>query len=253
MQTVEKSHHLGVARHISDPLSSAFRVVDYVQYKNLSDKEIGGILERQSIVVKNMDWENMEFNEEGLSSLGALHWPVSIQGVHPSFSLNQPNLTSIDLSLPQPSENLSERLVQGNLLQMLESSRAGSRSKALNGLAFPFETTNDETARFATCRTAWKHTSRMISQRTGTSKFPTSDVHWGLAATEGAVDFWHIDSDGFGTTIDVRTGEKIWIVGRGDPEDYAELGLLLSDSFDIDKPPQNFETEAIFLTQNTRL
>lgn len=252
MEAVGRSHFQGQARHILDPGSSMFHILDYDQYKRMSDQEMVNILKEKLVVVKNMEWEGMKFDEEGLSTLGSLQVPVSIQGKFSMVYVAQP-LKIADLSLSHPENDPSERLVHGTVLQMLESSRAGPDGKALNALSFPFETATEEGARFATCRVAWKNTCRTITQRPGSTRFPTSDVHWGLAATEGATTFWHIDSDGLGTTIDVRTGEKLWIVGRGSPEDFSALGLLLSNAFEIDTPPQSFDTEAILLTEKTRL
>ena len=43
---------------------------------------------------------------------------------------------------------------------------------------------------------------------------PLGDIRWGIAATTGALHWWHLDSEGFGTYIDTRAGLKWWIVGR---------------------------------------
>ena len=82
---------------------------------------------------------------------------------------------------------------------------------------------------------------------------PVSDIHWGLAATAGAATFWHIDSDGLATTVDVRTGSKLWVAASDKAEKFTTLGTLLSTGFDLDEPPRDFETEAILLTPRTRL
>ncbi|KAF9527083.1 hypothetical protein CPB83DRAFT_895515 [Crepidotus variabilis] len=238
MQSVAKSDVNHQARHVAAEDSSIFYKIDYKSYKDLTHAEAERILKRQCLVVYDMEWDDIDFDEEGLSTLGALDAVVSIQGI-------------LLLALVISFDDLSKRVVQGTTQQMLESSRAGGAAKALNGLSFPFDTAELEKTAYAACRVAWKSTSRTVFQ--SSSRMPVSDVHWGLAATEGAMTFWHIDSDGLATTVDIRTGEKLWIAATGDQEQYSKLGLLLSNDFDIDRPPKNFDTEAILLTKNTRL
>lgn len=45
-------------------------------------------------------------------------------------------------------------------------------------------------------------------------EYPTSDMRWGLAATQGAFSGFHIDSDGLGTYISCvnRGGSKWWMI-----------------------------------------
>ena len=138
---------------------------------------------------------------------------------------------------------------------MLESTTAGSQSKALNGLSFPFTAPyrrscfDDNPS--ASCRAAWNNTHGSLFRQDEAT--PLGEVHWGLAATEGAMTLWHIDSDGLGTTVDVRAGEKLWFIGSDERKKFNHIGVFLSKKFELDAPPRGFSTEAILLTPKTRL
>lgn len=112
---------------------------------------------------------------------------------------------------------------------------------------------------FSSCLHAWWSTKKLADCR-GQS-LPTDDIRWGLAATNGALHWFHIDSDGFGTYIDVQTGGKLWIVarprlslsdGRG-YKDFARINLFLED-YDLATPAsERWDLEAVFLQKGTRL
>jgi hypothetical protein len=85
--------------------------------------------------------------------------------------------------------------------------------------------------------------------------FPFPHTRWGLAGLRGAFTFWHLDSDGFNTFIDVKNeeGEKWWIVADADRVCSSRLRLLLDKSFDLETGPSDLPLEAILLTKGTRL
>jgi hypothetical protein len=58
---------------------------------------------------------------------------------------------------------------------------------------------------------AWSNTTAKRLCNKPTQK-PLTEIRWGLAGTAGAISHWHIDSNGFGTYIDVQTGLKWWVV-----------------------------------------
>jgi len=82
--------------------------------------------------------------------------------------------------------------------------------------------------------------------------FPT---RWGLAGLKRAFTFWHLDSDGFNTFVDVKNEEgwKWWIIGNADRECASNPQLLLFEGLDLEIGPSNFPVEAILLTKGTRL
>jgi hypothetical protein len=101
---------------------------------------------------------------------------------------------------------------------------------------------------------AWNATSpckEYIPQQS----LPVEHMRWGLAGLKGSYTFWHLDSDGLATYVDVKNeeGEKVWVVAKADREFSGKLRFLMSDGFDLDKAPSELQLEAILLTKGTRL
>jgi len=88
---------------------------------------------------------------------------------------------------------------------------------------------------------------------------PLADFRWGLAATAGAISWWHVDSNGFGTYIDAKAGRKWIIVGRRKGhghnfESFSEVDLFFSEGYELDEPNQEkWDLEAVILPPRTRL
>ncbi|KAF8177880.1 hypothetical protein BJ912DRAFT_811635, partial [Pholiota molesta] len=84
-------------------------------------------------------------------------------------------------------------------------------------------------------------------------------MRWGLCATAGAYHTFYIDSDGFGTYVDVMTGKKVWLVMRpsnNNIDDFSEFGEItryVGESFDLLNVGDNSRIEAVVLTPGTRL
>lgn len=80
---------------------------------------------------------------------------------------------------------------------------------------------------------------------------------WGLAATAGAFHTFHIDCNGLGTSIEVKTGRKWWIVAR--PKDLSCLDDLININKVVDIVaedmfmPEGWMLEAILLEPGTQL
>jgi len=87
-----------------------------------------------------------------------------------------------------------------------------------------------------------------------------------LAATTGALHWWHIDSDGFGTYIDVKTGLKWWIVAKPkktisfqgsshyDFSEFASTDLFTQSEYEVEAPSTSiWDLEAVLLSPGTRL
>jgi hypothetical protein len=100
---------------------------------------------------------------------------------------------------------------------------------------------------------AW---NERIGQR-GSPEYPTTANRWGLAATAGALHRFHVDCNGLGTSVEVKTGTTWWIVAR--PKDLS----CLDDLLDINKLvaftaedvsiPEGWMLEAILLEPGTQL
>jgi hypothetical protein len=147
------------------------------------------------------------------------------------------------------------------LEQMLANSRLAN-GRILNALTFPMPWVGISFEQFSSECRAWYATEGLPFCKS-TEAFPISDMRWGLAGTTGAKHWWHIDSDGFGTFIDVQTGSKWWIIARpkvsteGIKQDdfsaFADINLFLGD-FELEKPlSEHWDLEAIYLEPGTRL
>jgi hypothetical protein len=110
---------------------------------------------------------------------------------------------------------------------------------------------------FSTDAAAWNGTKGAANCE-GKKPLPLSSIRWGIAATTGASHWWHVDSDGFGTYIDVKAGLKWWIVARRKGtgngfESFGEVGTFMG-SFHTDEPNDDmWDLEAVILHPGTRL
>lgn len=141
----------------------------------------------------------------------------------------------------------------------------GKGGKILNALQFPMPEEGLGINPFSTDSVAWRGTKgwRDCNEL---ALPPTADIRWGLAATTGALHWWHIDSDGFGTYIDVKAGMKWWIVARPklqlqglsqyDFSDFARIDLFAGSksTYEMEDPCTSmWDLEAVLLTPGTRL
>ena len=81
------------------------------------------------------------------------------------------------------------------------------------------------------------------------------DIRWGLAATAGAISWSHVDSNGFGTYIDVKAGSKWWIVARrkGGQHSFDVESFFNGDHEEDQVNMDRWDLEAVILTPGTRL
>lgn len=84
---------------------------------------------------------------------------------------------------------------------------------------------------------------------------PTEDVRWCLAATEGAHHYFHMDSRGDGTFIDLVKGEKVWVIVQPKVgKKRTSVKLWTKENLDVTSlDPSEWDVEAVLLTEGTRL
>lgn len=77
-------------------------------------------------------------------------------------------------------------------------------------------------------------------------------MRWTLAGLGGSRSYWHIDSDGFGTFVDVVCGEKWWCIAK--PKKRSDS---LNSFFKMNSQKEDgglgWEFEGILLTPGTTL
>ncbi|KAF8881118.1 hypothetical protein BD779DRAFT_1675606 [Infundibulicybe gibba] len=251
----------GQPRHISQPKSSIFVIRSNEEFNQLPGKAVLETLREKNIVVTGMHCPPADFDLDSLRELRLLSRVGTIQGKYALRSSGGHGVnTGTDQSIdPGKGGNYNCRNVEGTLFQVHESvSKLGEEAKILNVLDCPMgdsvtprrnSFTSDLWARWAT---------KELHDCGSHLPLPADDIRWGLAATSGATHWFHIDSDGFGTFIDVQTGGKLWIVARPKPgesnADFARIDLLHSSGFDISKPnADQWDLEAVFLQRGTRL
>lgn len=166
-------------------------------------------------------------------------------------------MKSLDLSTPL-LEGLhdSDCLYHATLEDILEATE-GPNNKILNALSIPMPEKGYLYSHYSSESEAWRETQGQPMCKINDLAFPAQDVRWGIAGTTGALHGGHIDSDGFGTFIDIVAGSKIWIIGY--PKGHKSTQNPFTDPFlfqDFDGAIANedkWDLHAIFLPAGTRL
>ena len=144
---------------------------------------------------------------------------------------------------PDSEDAGRSQIITASSDQLLEAS-ASDTGKIINALEFPMGTAPvSPTPVFSSDLVAWENTSHGIPP-------PIGDIRWGLAATPGARTWFHMDSNGFNTFIDVKCGYKAWLCIY-DESGHFNLVDAFKD-FELDDPGL-FRIEVIWLTPGTRL
>jgi hypothetical protein len=143
------------------------------------------------------------------------------------------------------------------LQEMLEySSLPLSRRPIVNALNLPLPPglRAEQRHPFSNEHVAWLRT---LGNRFCFGSYPTSSTRWSLVAFNGALHYFHIDSDGFGTWVEVKTGLKLWVIAR--PKDasipsFGEIDGFLKILGDGTSPnPNHWILEAVVLAPGHRL
>lgn len=256
MDAAEKYYINGKPRHISDPSTSVFKILTKDEFEDMEDKEIQSILLHQHILVIGGKKPKYGFDLDGLETLAPLDKPIIIHGEHLArcflMSASHPCIPWSDLSIPV-EDDYNVRHTSGTLLDMYTTSQLAD-GKSLNSLDFPMQCAEHPPQSFASDVKAWTQTFKNSNK---SYQYPTTSTRWGLAATSGAYHKWHIDTDGFGTYVDPKTGNKVWFVAR--PKDmgsfslFADRNLFYTD-YTMESPNTHlWDIEFVFMEPGTRL
>lgn len=246
--------------HIAKPEQSIFDIQTHANFKRMSTLRKQDLIRRRKvIVITDMPVDECDFDEDGLSLLAGIDISVDIQGMSPSPRLTHSHCNPFeDQSIDVEDGNYSKRLKYGTLRQMLDSSRSAN-GHILNALNFPLATCDRAPdGGIASDLAAWTLTENTAWCNGFCSLFPMRDVRWGLAANTGAVHWFHIDSDGFGTYVDVvsKNGKKLWLVARPveDPAAFFYTDIFSIENYTMEGPNEHlFIIEAILLAPGMRL
>jgi hypothetical protein len=144
---------------------------------------------------------------------------------------------------PDSEEAWKTQIITASSDQLLEAALT-SDGKIINALEFPMGTASvSPTPKFSTDLVAWDIVSRGFPP-------PIGDIRWGLAATPGARSWFHIDSNGFNTFIDIKCGFKAWMCINDKYGNFVSIDAF--KHFELDDAGDN-RIEVILLTPGTRL
>jgi hypothetical protein len=132
-------HHLPSARQLQfDRNASAFFVVPYEDYLKLTPSQVQDIFCHRHILVYDVPTEDMEFDRDGLSSMGSLTQSMDVQG---QFNILSRSPLSIVLlivgSLRMASNGGSDMLRSATLQSLYQASQAEGDQHVLNALDLP--------------------------------------------------------------------------------------------------------------------
>ena len=144
---------------------------------------------------------------------------------------------------PDSDEAGKSQIITASSDQLLEASTTDA-GKILNALEFPMGTAPvSPTPKFLTDLVAWESFSHGIPP-------PIGDIQWGLVATPGARSWFHIDSNGFNTFIDVKCSCKVWMCIQDKCGHFLSIDAF--KDFELDDAG-DYQIKVILLTPGTHL
>ncbi|PPQ73310.1 hypothetical protein CVT24_012309 [Panaeolus cyanescens] len=216
-------------KHVSSA-ASVFHRMSYREFSTTSPVQLQDILRTKCIVLTDWGRERSGFDSKNLQDIVPLFRPISIQDYSVRPPPETPNTQSSSCSLPSTPVVLT-----GTMQQMLENTSLGSNRKILNALDLPVSGTLATPSALSSDFFAWE-AMKGIHQHLDFLAYPTSDMSWYLAALEGAVTFFHIDSDGLATGVNVEYGKKLWaIMTPHSSIGPCDVNGLTSEEFSLDE------------------
>ncbi|KAH6884623.1 hypothetical protein BKA70DRAFT_1445796 [Coprinopsis sp. MPI-PUGE-AT-0042] len=223
----------GKPLHVSDPDKSLFLVMDEVDYNALP------VEQRRDVWAKQGKLAIIQTNCR-------IDVPIEVQ----------------DQSQPLgPFANISRARSRRTTLQELVelSDIPIEKRPIINALNLPLTPglRPEQNFPFSSEHVAWLRT---LGNSLCFNDYPTSHTRWSLVAFDGALHYAHIDSDGFGTWVEVKHGLKLWVIARPkkgtDEEPIPSFGDIngVLRAFGVgDKPNSNWDVEAAVLEPGSRL
>ncbi|RXW15232.1 hypothetical protein EST38_g10618 [Candolleomyces aberdarensis] len=223
---------------VEKPESSLLRCMDSSTALQMPVQEFQNTLRRRSIVITNCTTERLQFNLQGLGKLADVDHQMDIQ----------------DQTIPVLDGRFQRRVFTGTLRDVYQTSIAPRhKKKSLNALYLPNPHALVEESPYATDVHAIHRIA--LQDKHCIRKMPTEDVRWCLAATEGAHHYFHMDSRGDGTFIDLVKGRKVWVIVQPKAgKKRTSTKLWTKENLDVTSlDPSEWDIEAVLLTEGTRL
>ncbi|KAF6761869.1 hypothetical protein DFP72DRAFT_1061170 [Ephemerocybe angulata] len=173
-----------------------FHCITHAEYQALSTSEVQAIFATKNIVITGTPGPNVLFDLAGLETLADRHQRIELQ----------------DQSVPITDGNFFGRARTGIVQDLYDiSSAPWEKKKSVNALSFPNPDAGITATPFASDVRASQRTRLDVGCH---SVLPIGDIRWGLAATEGAHSYWHIDTQGECTFLRISFGEKAWVIAE---------------------------------------
>jgi hypothetical protein len=121
-----------------DPEGSSIFIVDYSTFLSMHPSQIQKVFRHRHVLVSNVPTEKMEFDLEGLSSIGSLSKPISIQGnMNPTTSSWFILLSFISVGAKKGDRNPDNLIQTGTLRDLYTSAQDHDNPLILNALDCP--------------------------------------------------------------------------------------------------------------------
>ncbi|KAH6868940.1 hypothetical protein BKA70DRAFT_1242686 [Coprinopsis sp. MPI-PUGE-AT-0042] len=195
----------GEPLHVSDAGKSLFLVIAEADYNALTVQERRNVWTKQrklAIVQTNCQYSAaIEFNNTGMATLtGRIDVEIEVQ----DQSAERGSYATI-------SAARSRRTTLQHLVEY--SNIAIEKRPIVNALNLPLTPglCPEQKFPFSSEYVAWMCT---LGNSLCLDAYPTSHTRWSLVAFDGALHYLHINSDGFGTWVEVKHGAKLWVIAR---------------------------------------
>jgi hypothetical protein len=290
VQLVESNYVTGVPPHRLrtarsrkyDPSMSCIFVTPWTSFQTMSALDIQKIFRHRHILVLDAPVAKLNFDRDGLETMGSLHTPRTVQSMV-SF-LAPPTITNCMLYNVTVAELRTVATTSSQRPGTLEELRIAvceeRKGRILNILDLPMgHISQDPPPQYryvlvgaavslcsfifrslASHEVAWQETrgrpGYCIQQPLA------DDLSWGTAATNATTSWLHQDDDGFATAVTVKTGAKWWVVmkPRKDAHPDDPLGNLRTSKaypadWDVNQNSGKgvFDAEAVLLSAGSVL
>ncbi|KAH6874092.1 hypothetical protein BKA70DRAFT_1449740 [Coprinopsis sp. MPI-PUGE-AT-0042] len=248
VSAIKAYFHEDRPRHISDPANLAFLIISEAKYQSLSIQErrnVWGSQAKLAIVLTECSTTSkVKFDKAGLETLtGRIDAEIEVQ------DQSQPLGRAANISKARSRCTTLRELMNYLTLPLAER-------PVVNALTLPMPPglRPEQQFTFSSKHITWLRT---LGNHFCFAPYPTSSTRWSLVAFNSAFHYFHIDSDGFGTWVEVRRGLKLWVIARLKDESVASFGNV--DGFlkvfgkGMSPNTDSWIIEAVVLGPNTRL
>lgn len=223
----------------------------------MSAETIQRIFRDRNILVTDIPGgKKVQFDESGLAGLAPLDQDVTIQCKFISSILcANPGLTNAQDAHKKRDDSSTAMHVNGTLQDLLDATSSGATS-AMNVLDLPLGLSPvDVPPNFLDLAT--ETFSAPFVKNIVDIQDASNSLSWGTASTKNALSWFHVDDEGFATSVRVLTGGKLWVLADKIRKDLRRDEMSSTEVFktwnvrDIDG--EQWTLEAVHLRPRSNL